>query len=83
MLKKVKHHNIIQYIEDGEVDGQWCIILELGGVNLCQYLEAEETHKLNPGKAVCVFKDILAGVSTLHVSSFLTLYLPSDFELIY
>ena len=61
-------NNIIQYMEDGEIDGQWCIILEQGNINLCQYLEGEKRQKLYPRKAVCIFKGILAGFNTLHVS---------------
>ena len=66
-MKKIKNNNI-QYMEDGEIDGQWCIILEQGNINLCQYLEGEKRQKLYPRKAVCIFKDLHSAISPAGIS---------------
>lgn len=66
LLSKLSHPSIIALFEVMETKNHYCIVLEFGGENLCDYVRAQKRGRLDEITARTMARQLASAVSHMH-----------------
>lgn len=66
LLSRLNHPGIIALFEVMETKNHYCIVLEFGGENLCDYVRAQKRGRLDEITARTMARQLAAAVSHMH-----------------
>lgn len=69
LLSRLNHPSIVALFELIETKNHYCIVLEFGGVNLCDYIQTQKRGRLDESSARIMARQLVSAISHMHESN--------------